>query len=232
MEVTYKNIYNASTHVWYERAISEYITMALSPFISIFFIKKGVKPNTITLYMIICGTIAPILFASNNIYVQLLSSFLFLLWFTLDASDGEVARFTKTFSKHGRDLDFLSHVSCHSLFVMALWLHYAKNSEHLVLYSLILFGLLATELFYRISVIYEVYIDKREASGFVKNRLVFVIITNLLYFPNFVVLFPFLHCLSVLFSFDLTYVFFSFFILYILYNINVYVNMIRRFYRN
>lgn len=231
MDINYRNIRNASSHLWYERALSEHLTMTLSPLISILFIKHNVKPNSITILMIISGIIAPIMFMVENIWVKVLASILFLLWFTFDASDGEVARFTSTFSKHGRDLDYLSHVSCHSLFIMSMWKIYAYSSEYLLQLSIFFFLLLSIELFYRMTVIYSVYVEKTEVVFNSSQKLKTNIILNLIYFPNFVVFFPSLYCISHFAGFDLLPFYFATFSIYMLVNIKDYIAMIKRFYK-
>ncbi len=206
--------------------------MALSPFLSILFIKKHIKPDTITIMMIVCGIIAPILLMVNNIYLQCVSAFLFILWFTLDASDGEVARFTSTFSKHGRDLDYLSHVSCHSLFVMAMWKIYVYQSDYLLSLTLLFFALIASELFYRISVLYIVYIEKVEYKNISNHKFLVSILNNIGYFPNFVVFFPALFCISSFVSINMFPFFLICFFLYIIIRIREYIQMIVRFYKS
>lgn len=231
-DINYKNIRNATPHIkWYERTLSEHLCMSLSPFISILFIKRKVLPNTVTLLMIISGIIAPILFMVDNIYVQCASSFLFVLWFVFDCSDGEVARFTSTFSKHGRDLDYLSHVSCHSLFVMAMWKIFAYQSDYSLLLSFFFFLLLAVELFYRMSVLYTVYIEESEVVIDPSDKLKTCILSNLTYFPNFVVFFPTLYCISCFAGINILPFFVLLFLIYSVVKLKAYFLMISRFYR-
>ncbi|MFZ2462253.1 MAG: CDP-alcohol phosphatidyltransferase family protein [Caldibacillus thermoamylovorans] len=98
------------------------ISERFSPYFSKFYIKKNVTPNMITMHMIISGIIGAILFAMPNIYVKILGAIFIHLWFILDCSDGEVARYTKTFSKFGKELDFMAHLINHPLFGLALFL--------------------------------------------------------------------------------------------------------------
>lgn len=97
------------------------ISERFSPYLSSFFIKRNVIPNKITLYMILSGIIGAILFAIPNIYIKIIGAILIHLWFILDCSDGEVARYTKTFSKYGKELDFVAHIINHPLFGIALF---------------------------------------------------------------------------------------------------------------
>lgn len=235
-DINYNNIRNITTHIsWYERNLSEHLCMSLSPLVSILFIKNNIKPNAITLLMIICGIISPLLLMFGNIYIQCLSAFLFVLWFIFDCSDGEVARFTMTFSKHGRDLDFLSHISCHSLFVMAMWKLFAYKSEYLFPLSMFFFALLASELFYRMSVLYTVYVfDSTETSSMEisnKHKLLNNVLMNLTYFPNYVVFFPALYCVSYFTGFNMLPLFLFLFSIYIIVKVKSYILMIIRFYK-
>lgn len=233
-DINYKNIRNITSHIsWYERNLSEHLCMSLSPLVSILFIKNGIKPNTVTLLMIICGIIAPLLLMVDNIYIQCLSAFLFVLWFILDCSDGEVARFTMTFSKHGRDLDFLSHISCHSLFVMAMWKLFAYQNEYILPLSMFFFALIASELYYRMSVLYTVYVfDSTEINNIETtnmHKLRNNILMNLTYFPNFVVFFPALYCISSFVGLNILPFFLAFFLIYIIVKVKSYILMIIRF---
>ena len=235
-DINYKNIRNNTSHIsWYERNLSEHLCMSVSPLVSILFIKNGIKPNTVTILMIICGIIAPLLLMIENIYIQCISAVLFVLWFILDCSDGEVARFTMTFSKHGRDLDFLSHISCHSLFVMAMWKIFAYQSEYILPLSMFFMSLLASELYYRMTVLYTVYVfDSTETTNMEtanNHKLRNNILMNLTYFPNFVVFFPVLYCISYFVGFNILPVFLALFSIYIIVKVKSYILMIIRFYK-
>lgn len=232
MEINYKSIRNATSHYWYERTMSEYLCMALSPYISILFIKKGVTPNTVTLLMIIFGVISPLLFMIDNIWIQFVASLLFIFWFVLDCSDGEVARFTRNFSKHGRDLDYMSHVSCHSLFIIAMWKLYAFNSIYCFELTVFFFILIAAELFYRMSVLYSTYVDEASTILNTKHSLLQVVNMNLTYFPNYVVFMPFVYCLSYWIGFNAMCFFIVIFSIYIAVKIKLYILMILKFYKS
>lgn len=232
MEINYRNIRNATSHLWFERALSEHLCMLISPLFSIYFIKRNIKPNTITLFMVISGIIAPIMFMFNSIHVKCIASVLFLLWFIFDCSDGEVARFTQTFSKHGRDLDYLSHVSCHSLFIMSMWKLYALHSEYLLPLSIFFFSLLAAELFNRICVLYTVYVFKPDVNLERPNRLLLNFRINVGYFPNFVVFFPCIYCISTILGFDVFILFMALFSFYIILMLKDYFSMLVKFYKS
>lgn len=98
------------------------ISDRISPYLSAIFIRKKVKPNKITLYMIYSGILGGILFSLPNVYLKLLGALFIHLWFILDCSDGEVARFTRTFSKCGREIDLIAHIINHPLFGFSMFM--------------------------------------------------------------------------------------------------------------
>lgn len=232
MNINYKKIRNATSHLWYERTLSEYLCMSLSPYLSILFIKKGITPNMVTMLMIGCGIIAPLLFMIDNIWIQFIASLLFILWFVLDCSDGEVARFTQIFSKHGRDLDFMSHISCHSLFIIAMWKIYVFKNPYCFEMTIFSFLLITCELFYRISVLYSTYVDDIPVSLNQKPSIIQVVRMNLTYFPNYVVYMPIIYCTSRWLNIDMYYYFYTIFALYQIVKIKQYVLMIEKFYKS
>lgn len=98
------------------------ISQRVSPYVSSFYIKRKIIPNKITLHMIFSGIIGGVLFSMPNVYLKALGVIFVQLWFILDCSDGEVARYTKTFSKYGKELDFVAHLINHPLFGTAMLL--------------------------------------------------------------------------------------------------------------
>ncbi|MDP4091250.1 MAG: CDP-alcohol phosphatidyltransferase family protein [Bacillota bacterium] len=98
------------------------ISDRISPYLSSMFIKRKVIPNKITLYMIYSGILGGILFSFANVWLKLLGAVFIHLWFILDSSDGEVARYTKTFSKCGREIDFIAHLINHPIFGFAMFM--------------------------------------------------------------------------------------------------------------
>lgn len=96
------------------------ISQRISPYMSSFYIKRNIIPNQITLHMIYSGIIGAILFSLDNIYIKLIGAIFIHMWFILDCSDGEVARYTKTFSRYGKELDYMAHLINHPLFGIAI----------------------------------------------------------------------------------------------------------------
>ena len=78
----------------------------------------------ITLMMIISGLVSGLLFSQTSLVCKIVASLLYFLWFILDCSDGEVARFTKTFSNYGKQLDWVAHLICHPLLYIAIWIYF------------------------------------------------------------------------------------------------------------
>lgn len=98
------------------------ISNRISPYISAIYIKLGVIPNMITIHMILSGIIGAVLFSLPFLTAKILGSIFIHIWFILDCSDGEVARYTKRYSKYGKELDFMAHLINHPLFGIALFL--------------------------------------------------------------------------------------------------------------
>ncbi len=106
------------------------ISNRVSPYFSYYFIQKKVKPNTITLFMIISGVFGGLLFMLPSLWWKVLGALLIQLWFIFDCSDGEVARYTKTFSKYGSELDYLAHLIDHPFFCIAFGLSLIQLDQY------------------------------------------------------------------------------------------------------
>lgn len=116
------------------------ISQRISPYLSSMYIKKKIIPNRITIHMILSGIIGAILFSMPNIIAKIFGAVLIHLWFILDCSDGEVARYTKTFSTFGRELDYMAHLINHPLFGMGIFisLYQLDRYNPLTLFVLVL----------------------------------------------------------------------------------------------
>lgn len=95
------------------------ISNRISPYVSQFYIKRKIRPNVITLHMIFSGIAGAIFFSFPYLIAKIIGAFLVQLWFILDCSDGEVARYTKTFSQRGKELDFMAHLVGHPLMIIS-----------------------------------------------------------------------------------------------------------------
>lgn len=83
------------------------------------FIIKGIKPNTITIFMIISGILGSILLCVPNLIFTIIGAGVIQFFQIFDDCDGRVARCTKTYSKYGLELDYLAHIVCHPLMDLA-----------------------------------------------------------------------------------------------------------------
>jgi phosphatidylglycerophosphate synthase len=122
------------------------------------------------------------------------------LWFILDCSDGEVARHTKTFSQYGTQLDWIAHLVCHPLMVLACWISFQQSSApHFYWYTIMSILLVAVELIRRQLIAFDTLLSASTNMGIKPTSappLYKWIVTQFLYFPNFVLLFPFLYVTS------------------------------------
>jgi len=177
----------------------------LSPFIVNVFLNLKIKPNTVTVYMIIVGIIGAILFAIDNIWFKFTGYIFILLWLILDCADGEVARITKVFSKFGKELDYIAHIINHPLFNIAFLLSLIQlNKYNAILLAIISILLISSNLINRnlfsMSIIYDL---KEKPKNAILNKLkisrviIGYIINILILFPNFVLIFPLMYFIDV-----------------------------------
>jgi len=177
----------------------------LSPFIVNVFLNLKIKPNTVTVYMIIVGIIGAILFAFDNIWFKFTGYIFILLWLILDCADGEVARVTKVFSKFGKELDYIAHIINHPLFNIAFLLSLIQlNKYNVILLATISILLISSNLINRnlfsMSIIYDL---KEKPKHVVLNKqkifrvIIGYIIAILNLFPNFVLIFPLMYFIDV-----------------------------------
>ncbi|WP_071131774.1 CDP-alcohol phosphatidyltransferase family protein [Enterococcus timonensis] len=167
------------------------ISNRISPDFSYYFIKKGTKPNRITLYMIISGILGGLFFMFPFLWAKIVGAILIQLWFILDCSDGEVARYTKTFSKFGSELDFLAHMIDHPFFCISFALSLIQLNLYpawLVLATV--FGCLFLDSTMRNLITLEKFTDEPSEKTFhaptrmtLKNWLK-TIFNTFLFFPN------------------------------------------------
>lgn len=182
------------THFQENMIASHFICKWLSKFFSIWFINHKVKPNTITLMMIIFGIVGSILFAIPNIFSKFIGYMFWILWFTMDLSDGEVARYTKTFSKYGMHLDYIAHLVDHPAMTIAIWLTLIQTFPKCVfVISLCIISVIAMELINRNLIAFKYlelkYSDNTTKPIQYKSNIIKYIFTQLLLFPNVIVVF-------------------------------------------
>lgn len=195
------------------------ISSRVSPYFSGYYISKKIKPNSITLHMIFSGIIGAILFSFPNIYIKILGAVIIHLWFVLDCSDGEVARYTKTFSKFGKEMDYLAHLINHPLFGGALFLSMIQLGRYNLSYlaiTLILSNFL--DYLYRNLTTLDDVIDFKETDKKnqkdnsnngkwdIKSKIIFVASIFIIY-PNVILFSVIIYFVDFIFGTSLLYIF-------------------------
>ncbi len=214
--------------------VGHFISSSISPLFTIFFIKKSVKPNTITLFMILSGIIGAILFSLPYLYTKILGFIFFHLWFIFDCSDGEVARITKQFSRYGKEMDFMAHLICHPLMNLSLWVNFVQmKSYNLIVLSFIFILFISMELTIRNFNTFKTYILKSTTNE-KKTRpsLIKYILIQINIYPNFILLFPFLILIDLIFGYSFSYyVLIVWFIVYMMIYFKTVYNYLKLFYK-
>lgn len=190
-------------------SVAGYICLSLiTPVLSTYFINRRTRPNTITLLMIFTGFVSGIFMFFSPVYMKLLCFLLYLLWFAFDCSDGEVARFTRTFSIFGEQLDWVAHLICHPLFIIGMWYTIIRGGYNC---NYLLFTIY-TMLFLSLELVHRCFVAMIKNSGEIlaysssldnmapSQKLIIYIKTQIAYFPNIVVFTPLLYFINNLFD--------------------------------
>ena len=197
---SYKDILNRLREICIVKSLKEgmlagHFCRLLSPYCSAFFIKRGYSPNKVTVFMILFGIIGSIFFALPYGWAKIVGYIFWYLWFTMDLSDGEVARYTHKFSKYGVEMDYMAHLIDHPLMNIALWLTFLEfNLINTNLLALIFIVSISIELVNRNIITFQSYhqFDGKKSD---KNQeaLKFPIwkyfLTQALLYPNFIIFF-------------------------------------------
>ncbi len=189
--------------------IVDYLCMPFSPYLSIFFVKKQIRPNTITLLMIISGVIGAFLFCLPIGIFKLLGLLFYYLWYILDCSDGEVARVTKTFSKYGREMDYMAHLICHPLMNLSLFISYVQLEKYnLEFLSFIFVIFISVELISRMIIMFSVYSPRENKLGSKTSPIKWYkyIVIQFAIYPNFILLFPLIYFLDFWFDINTSWI--------------------------
>lgn len=117
---------NQLGHPILQRVLSIYITRAILP--------TRMSANQVTMLMLIVGVISAIPLFFGYIWTGLALSYLCIL---LDASDGEVARYRKTYSLKGIYLDLINHLAIQAWFFLALGYAIAQH-QYSAMYTAVL----------------------------------------------------------------------------------------------
>lgn len=162
---------------------------------SVWFIRHGIKPNQITLLMILFGIVGSILFALPDLYCKIAGYLCWFLWFTMDLCDGQVARYTKTFSKYGTEMDYMAHLIDHPLMNLALWFTFLQmNLINPVILSGLFIICISIELIMRSITAFNYFHAKMaQTGGGIQDHPVQswpkYLITQAILYPNMIVCF-------------------------------------------
>ncbi len=198
----------------YDSTLVSWIFSArISPLFTAIFVKYGVRPNSITILMILSGLLGAALFAVDNVFVKVAGYVFIQLWFVMDCCDGEVARITKDFSRYGSEMDYLAHVLTHPAFqisflVSAIQLYAGQGAEPIAL-ILIFSAIAIVELMIRamlgLQLIHR-YKESEHAPAAVapargKGRLIRNLFISAIYiYPNVALFFPIVYFFDLFFD--------------------------------
>lgn len=218
-----------------ERSFAEIVCMLLSPFLSKLFLRYDIRPNTVTLFMIISGVVGTLFLMCPSWEIKSVGAFFLYLWFVFDCSDGEVARISKQLSKYGKEMDYMAHLICHPLLMIAIWVtYYQMNITIMNFISIICIAFISAELINRNFVMFVAYIEEKRnmAQGYYNSiSIVKYLLCQPLYFPNFVIVFPVFLIFDYVGIGDSLYVFIIWFAYYMSYCIFAIIKNLLFFYR-
>lgn len=176
----------------------------LSPIFTKTAVRHKLLPNTVTIGMILSGVIGAFFFWMPYSICKIIGIIFIHLWFILDCSDGEVARATKTFSKWGKELDYMAHTFNHPLFAMSFFISMYLEG-HLQRGTILLFGLLILSdgILRMIYVFHYIKVIKggnenngSEQTKFGCRELAIFVINIFAQFPNFALIYPIVYIIS------------------------------------
>lgn len=239
MKLTLKDYFAKVPRLDYrERSIAGNLCSLFSPRLVVFSVNNGISPNTLTLYMIILGVIGNIVLLIPSPLFKILSFILLYFWFVFDCADGQTARFENNFSNYGKELDWMSHLTCHPLFIFAIWFtYYYLNFQYLIILTISSFFLLAVELIGRNIIAIDSFLFDGKMHNGEENKTLpsffFYVLTQFFYFPNVVIIAPLLLAVDQFLHLDLfiwLYMFWS--VVYTLYGIKEIIKYIWFFYKH
>jgi phosphatidylglycerophosphate synthase len=85
-----------------------YAVNSYTPRLVTFFARRGITPTTVTWISIGIGVAAALVFATGNRIAYVFGAILLYFSFVFDCCDGQLARYTKQFSKYGGWLDMIA----------------------------------------------------------------------------------------------------------------------------
>jgi len=111
-----------------EHWTGDVFTRSISPYLTRTFVRAGISANGVTVGMILCGWAAAASLLIPGIVGPLLAAVFAMSQMLLDASDGEVARWTRKMGPRGIFLDRFAHTTTESLIPIALGLRITMES--------------------------------------------------------------------------------------------------------
>ncbi|GMA36393.1 CDP-alcohol phosphatidyltransferase family protein [Demequina litorisediminis] len=112
-----------------EHWTGDVFTRSLSPYLTRAFVRAGLSANAVTVGMILCGWAAAAALLIPGWWGPLLAAVLAMGQMLLDASDGEVARWTRKMGPRGIFLDRIAHTTTESLVPMAAGFRIALEAD-------------------------------------------------------------------------------------------------------
>ena len=109
--------------------VSRHLNRHVSRAITRWVIPLGMTPNTMTVFVLITGLWGAYAASSANPASQLFGAFLYQMHSIIDGCDGEIARLTHRFGKHGALIDSLVDDLCNGAFFFGLSLGVARMTE-------------------------------------------------------------------------------------------------------
>lgn len=197
-------------------SIIDRLCIVLSPpFINIF-LKMRLRPNSITLLMIIFGIVGCVCLSVPVLTIKWFGVICLFLWYMMDICDGAIARITKQFSKYGKEMDYMAHLITHPAFVISLWINfYELGYYNMTIYSIGCIIMASCELLFRNFISFDNYLGntienknrKRPQIGTSFMGSIKYILSQLHLFPNIVVFFSIFVVIQFYFNINLLVLF-------------------------
>ena len=109
--------------------VSRHLNRHISRAITRMVIPLGVTPNAMTVFVLVTGLWGAYAASSPSPGSQLFGAFLYQLHSIIDGCDGEIARLTQRFGKHGALIDSMVDDLCNGAFFFGLSLGVARMTE-------------------------------------------------------------------------------------------------------
>jgi len=115
----------------YDTWYGKHFARKVSIYLTFVFIKLGFSANTVTGLFLFSGIVSAILFSLGSRTSMLAGALVLQLWYILDHSDGEVARYRDEVSLTGSYFDYLTHYIVHPLVFIGLGWGFLKSTGNM-----------------------------------------------------------------------------------------------------